>query len=178
MKLSVLQQKFCELYAQSGNGVKAYYDAGYKCKDEKNAASSAAKLLTLPHISAYLDQIRSELSKKHNITTERLMQEAAKIAFSGMDDIVEIDETGQPRLKPNASLNELDSISGSESSSTGKDGSSYSKGFSVKKSDRLKALDMLAKMIGAYDRDPADNQRNLADSAGRILDALRAVRKK
>jgi phage terminase small subunit len=176
MKLSPLQIKFCELYVQTGNAGKAYLEAGYKVKSPELATQSASRMLsTNDNVIAYIQELKSSLAKKHQVTTERLIQKAAEIAFAGMDDLVEIDEhTLQPKLKRGASLDSLDSISASESISA----DSVSRGFSIKKADRLKALDMLAKMIGAYDRDPADNQRNIADSAARILDALRAVRKK
>jgi phage terminase small subunit len=52
------QKAFCREYIVDCNGTKALIRAGYS---EKGAAVSASKLLTLPKIQQYIDQLRGEL---------------------------------------------------------------------------------------------------------------------
>lgn len=177
------QIKFCELYHQTGNATRSYMDAGYQVKDEKIAGINASKLLGNARVIEHLDTLQKASSAKMSVTTERIMEEAAKIAFSDINEIVAV-ENGILVLKESQDLNQLDGVSASRtvsesSSSTDKgssSSSSVSNSFSVKRADRLKALDMLARMIGAYDRRESDNSRILQDNAPRVLDALKRYR--
>lgn len=183
MKLNPKQIKFCQLYHQTGNATRSYIDAGYQVKNEKVASVMVTRLLANDSIQKCLEGLKKASSEKMNITTERLMAEAAKIAFSDLNEIVEVVD-GELVLKPCEDLNQLDGISASktesESQTYGKNGdsssTSKSTSFSIKRSDRLKALDMLARMIGAYDRRESDNSKVIRDAAPRVLESLRKYR--
>ena len=173
------QIKFCELYHQTGNATQSYIDAGYKVKNEEVASVMSSRLLGNDKIREYLATLQKAASAKNNVTVERIMDEAAKIAFADLNEIVAIEE-GILVLKKSQDLNQLEGVSASrtvsESSTDKGSSSSVSNSFSVKRADRLKALDMLARMIGAYDRRENDNSRILQDNAPRVLDALKRYR--
>ena len=177
------QIKFCELYHQTGNATQSYIDAGYKVKNEEVASVMSSRLLGNDKVRECLEGLQKAASAKNNVTVERIMDEAAKIAFADLNEIVAI-EGGILVLKESRDLNQLDGVSASrtvsESSSSGAKGesssSSVSNSFSVKRADRLKALDMLARMIGAYDRRENDNSRILQDNAPRVLGVLKRFR--
>jgi phage terminase small subunit len=171
-KLNPKQIAFCEAYVKHGNATQAYIEAGYKTT-EKVARTNASKLLTNDNIQQYIQKLQKPALKKAEVTVERITSTLAKIAFGELQDVVEIGENGKPKIRPDADLSGIDGLSFSESFDA-KGG--YSKGFSFKKSDRLKALDMLLKMTGGYDRSPDSDVGNLRDNSGRILEALEKLR--
>lgn len=174
LKLNPKQMLFCEEYVKNGlNAYQAYIAAGYKVKSEKVAREASSRLLsTNVNIQAYISDLQKPALKKARVTVERIAEELEKIAFSGMEELVEV--SGRDiKIKKDADLSTLDSISFNESFDA-KGGSS--KGFSFKKSDKLKALDMLLKMSGGYDRSPDADAGNLGTNSGRILEALRKLR--
>lgn len=171
--LTPQQMRFCEIYVQTGNASQSYIDAGYKVKDGEVAKVNAARLLTLAHVSLYVKQLQNKTSQKHEVSRDRIIGELVKVAFADMSEVVEIDDKGKPVIKKDANLNALDSISSSESySDTG-----YSKSFSVKKSDKIKAMEMLCKLLGLYDKEDSESRRNLEANSRRVLDALAGIRK-
>jgi phage terminase small subunit len=171
--LTARQIKFCELYCKTGNATQSYIDAGYKVKDGEVAKANASRTLALANVSLYVKQLQKQIIEKHEVSRERVMDELVGIAFGSISEIVEIDNHGKPKLKQQADLKQLDSISATESySDTGS-----SRGFSVKRADRLKALEMLCKLLGLYDREDTESRRNIESNAGRVLEALRGLRK-
>jgi phage terminase small subunit len=171
-KLNPKQILFAQAYAKHGNATQAYLEAGYKVS-EKVAQVNASKLLLNPMVHQFVQKLQKPALKKAEVTIERITAELAKIAFGDLSDVVDV-ESGRVKLKDNADLSLVDGISFNESNGQ----AGYSKGFSFKKSDKLKALDMLTKMIGGYDRSPDSDEGNLQSNAGRILSALDRIRKK
>jgi phage terminase small subunit len=172
-KLNPRQIAFCIAYAKHGNATKAYLDAGYKVS-EKVAGTNGPRLLENAGISEHIRKLQKPALKRAEVSIDRITQELAKVAFADIGDVIELDSSGNARLRADADLSSLDAVSFNESS--GKAGNS--RGFSVKKSDKLKALDMLLKMTGGYDREPDADSGNLRANAGRILESLRNLRKK
>lgn len=82
-------------------------------------------------------------------------------------DIVEVKD-GMLILKDGADLSRVEAISTSESSST--------TSISIKFQDKLKALDMLCKILGVYERHEQDNSSIIRKNAQRVLDTLRKYR--
>lgn len=171
--LTPQQMRFCEIYVKTGNASQSYVDAGYKAKDGDVASACAARLLSSASVSLYVKQLQNKVSQKHEVSRDRIIGELVKVAFANMSEVVEIDDKGKPVIKKNANLDALDSISSSESySDTG-----YSKSFSVKKSDKIKAMEMLCKLLGLYDKEDTESRRNLEANSRRVLDALAGIRK-
>lgn len=72
--LTTRQEAFCTIYARLGNASEAYKQAGYSCKSNANAQSSAARLMAQPKIKARLAQLAEELASER-IAGIREMQE-------------------------------------------------------------------------------------------------------
>lgn len=72
--LTTRQEAFCAIYARLGNASEAYKQAGYSCKRDANAQSSAARLMAQPKIKARLAQLAEELASER-IAGIREMQE-------------------------------------------------------------------------------------------------------
>lgn len=186
------QLMFVNKYLESGNATKSYLEAGYKAKNENTAGVSAHKLLRTPKIHAYIQEERDRLRSSGKVSRDDLLAKNAEIAFSNLDDVVKV-EDGRIVLKENVqSLNQFDGVSAtytlteshSEKYATDKGGGgssesrSETKSFNLKRGDRLKALDQLAKLLGEYDREEGDSNRDLAGTAERILGAIAKVRPK
>lgn len=179
--LTEFQKLFCMYYAETNNGSGSYKRA-YKTDKDSVANKNSWRLLRMEHIQKELDRIRKKIQKKHDITIEKLIQKNAEIAFSKMSDIVSITDNGELQLIPDGDLDVLDGISFSknESSSSSKQGdfTTSSTSISVKRSSRDKALQELARLIGAYDdktADPTDDKKN---AALKLLDSLAKFKRK
>ena len=59
--LNTRQEAFCLHYARSGNATEAHKAAGYACKNDDLAGSSASRLMTRPEIKARLAELAEEL---------------------------------------------------------------------------------------------------------------------
>lgn len=176
--LTPAQMRFCELYVSSNNATQAYIDAGFKCAKKTTASVESSKLLGKPNITLYVDQLRKKECERNNITTERVIDELVQTAFGSMADVVEIGEDGNPRMRADANLRMIDAIGGSVSSSSSSEGCSDSKSFTVKRADKVKALDMLCKLLGLYEKRDTESGRNLQANADRVLSALRRFKEK
>ena len=72
--LNTRQEAFCLHYARSGNATEAYKAAGYACKNDDLAGSSASRLKTRPEIKARLAELAEEL-RSERIASVREVQE-------------------------------------------------------------------------------------------------------
>jgi len=172
--LSQLQKKFTELYAASGNGADSYMKAGYSVKNPDIAKSAGSRLLTNVNVKRYLAHLQGKAAKRAEVTVEDIAAKAAELAFGpGLEAIVERSEGGNLKIKERADLSLLDSLSFSESD--GEKGRST--GFSFKRESRAKALDVLAKLTGGYERKRSTEGDSEKLDPQRILDALGRLRK-
>lgn len=161
--LNARQKKFIEEYLKNGgNGTRAVLDAGYQMTD-KAAAAFATRLLNKDKVSSYVRTKQNEslekTQKKIQISQDKIAATLVRIAFDGLEDVIEVSEQGDLEIKPEAKLDLIDGVSFSKSESDGKGGYSRSKGFSFKRSDRLKALDMLVKLMGGYEKFAGDSDK-------------------
>lgn len=171
--LTPAQMRFCELFVSSNNATQSYIDAGFKCTKKTTAAVESSKLLRKPNITLYVDQLREKEKKRNDITTERVIDELVMTAFGSMNDIVKINEKGQVKIRKDADLKSLDGISYTETRGEKSDSDS----FSFKRADKVKALDMLCKLLGLYEKRDTESGRNLQANADRVLTALRRFKK-
>jgi phage terminase small subunit len=122
------QERFCQLYAKSGNATQSFIDAGYSVQS-KNAAAVRAHAL---------------LNKNGNIQN-RLRELHEEVDSKAIADIREMQETLTQIIRE-----ELDE----ETLMTVGAGEGYSEIVSRRKKaalkDRLKALELLGKMQGAF----------------------------
>lgn len=186
MELTVNQTRFADHYLKSGNARESYKQAYPKVKNDQVADSNASRLLSNAKVQAYIKAKQKVIQEKTNVTLEMCINKMAMEAFGvSIDDVAEVDQDGNLKLKPEAPLSAIDgisfSMSESEMSSDKGDSHSKTKSISLKKKDQLKALDMLMKHlgIGAYGRDGSDDAgRVFQSNAGRVLDAVKNLRGK
>lgn len=84
-ELTPKQEKFCQLYVETGNASDAYresYDSSNMKPESVNR--KAKELLDNVKITARIGQLRERIVKKHNVTVDSLieeLEEARKLAF-------------------------------------------------------------------------------------------------
>ena len=90
--LTPKQEKFCNLYLETGNASKAYRGA-YSCDKMKDTTVNrkAAELLKNGKITAEVRLMQSELKKTSDIKKEAILEELSCIAFSTIEDYVKFD---------------------------------------------------------------------------------------
>ncbi len=84
MKLTIKQEKFCNLYIELGNASEAYRQS-YNCEKMKPESVNikAFELLNNGKITLRIEELRSELAKRHDITKDTLiieLEEARQMA--------------------------------------------------------------------------------------------------
>ena len=85
MKLTPKQERFCQVYIETGNASEAYRQSYNTAKMKPETVNRTAKqLLDNRKIAARLDELREEHAKRHEITVDDLvaeLEEARKLAF-------------------------------------------------------------------------------------------------
>ena len=86
------QEKFCNIYHETGNASEAYRSA-YSCKFSKETTVNrkACALLKKGNIRARVDQMQQELRKASEITKEMVLEELSAIAFADIRDYLWFD---------------------------------------------------------------------------------------
>jgi len=151
-ELNDKQKLFCEEYIIDLNGAQAATRAGYSSKTAKEQAS---KLLTNLNVQEYIQELKAIRSERTEITADMVIKEIAKVAMLSVEDFY--DDIG---LKP---LSELDETARAAISSyqvkrikTGKD--TYEDVPIVKIHDKMKALELLGKHTGVFEKDNRQKQ--------------------
>lgn len=139
MKLSPKQTRFVKEYVVDLNGTKAAIRAGYS---EKTARHQATRLLSKAHIQAAITDEQAKLTRKIEVTAERVVAEYAKIAFSDIRDIafwtrevVLAKKSDELPPEVGAAVAEV---------------SVTAKGVKVKMHDKKGALDSLSRHLGLF----------------------------
>ena len=85
IKLTPKQERFCQVYIETGNASEAYRQAYNTEKMKPESVNSKGyQLLQQVKITARLDELRAEHKKRHEITVDTLvaeLEEARKLAF-------------------------------------------------------------------------------------------------
>lgn len=71
--LNPKQEKFCQLYSQTGNATQAYKDSGFPAKTDGSARTGASTLLTKPNIKERLASIAAETAKQASVTRSEML---------------------------------------------------------------------------------------------------------
>lgn len=92
MKLTIKQEKFCNIYLEVGNATEAYRQA-YDCGNMKydTIKRKAIELLKNGTITATIEEKRTSLNEESNIRKQDILEELKAIAFSDIADYVEFD---------------------------------------------------------------------------------------
>ncbi len=144
--LTIKQQRFCDAWLQTGNGLKAYR-AAYKNKcSNKAAAVEASKTLRKPYVKLYIEKRQAEMQKKSNVDQDWLLDRYVMLCDYIITDFFYDDG----HLKPLSDMPEetLYAIQGLVVYTTGHAKDSETEIRKFKLPDKKSALDSIAKMLG------------------------------
>lgn len=148
-KLTDKQSKFCQEYLIDLNGTKAAIRAGYS---EKTANEQSTRLLAKVHIANHISELQSKMQKRTEITADMVVSELAKIAFFDIRKI--FDDNGNlisPTQLDDSTASAISSIKSRIEKQSG-DPDDWAEVKEYKASDKLRALDMLGKHLGMFDK--------------------------
>ena len=131
-KLTPKQEKFCNLYIETGNASEAYRGS-YNVKEDTTDNSihvSACKLLASPNITLRVNELKEIVKEKHAITREDIINMYLEIVSDSNDTMT---------------LARLEAASKEEKSRF------YRMAAITTNGDKLRALESLRKMLG-YDK--------------------------
>jgi phage terminase small subunit len=162
--LTPQQQRFVAEYVQDWNGTQAALRSGYA---PSSAADVASRLLRHPEIAAYIDQCRDEIrkgvSKRVALAADRTLQTMADLAYYDVREMFHEDGT----VKPIKAMGDAEAaaIAGFEVTVSGK-GENQTVTTKVRLVSRAQAVDMAAKVAGAYkaDNDQRRNAKEMTDA--------------
>lgn len=146
-KLSFQQREFCEAYLAQGpliSAVKAAEKAGYK-----NARMSAYELLKMPVIQAYIEKRCEQTRLRNNIHIDDLVNELVKmVMFDPRNLYDDFGNIKDPKLWDDFAAAAITSIEVSETRDTMADSTIGTRTKSIKRSDKLAAINLLADLLG------------------------------
>jgi phage terminase small subunit len=164
MAMTARQIRFCDEYLIDLNATQAAIRAGYS---EKYANTNASKLLQITTIKDYIQKRKTDREKRTEITQDRVLHELALIAFSNAADyatVVEHDAMIDGQImydnegKP-IKYRTVEPVLTEELTEDQKRVLSVIKkgrdGFEVKPYDKLRALEMLGRHLGMWDKKSA-----------------------
>lgn len=144
-ELSIKQEKFCNYYLESGNASEAYRRA-FSCSKmaEKTIWEKASILLSKDKVRARVEQLRSELQRRSDMTKDEAVGILADIARANIVDALVVRKSqdfttilvGDISKLP---LNIQRSILSVKSSD---------KGYEVKLYNKIDAIEKLSKLLG------------------------------
>ncbi|WP_372395286.1 terminase small subunit (plasmid) [Azospirillum sp. HJ39] len=148
--LSVQHSLFVQEYLKDFRGGDAAIRAGYS---ERSAAPTASRLLQEPRIQAAIAKAVGSMLDKFQITNERVLAEYARMAFSDLGDVIEIDDDGTATVNLALIKNNKDARAAiaeinQSDIKLGKDGEGgVERRTRIKMHDKKGALDALAKYL-------------------------------
>jgi phage terminase small subunit len=148
------EQRFVERYVETNNGTQSAIVAGYSVKSARTIAS---QLLKRRNIKEAIERRNAQLMDDLNFTPDRIIRELAKIAGVNSADFIRIDQDGQPHVDfSGVTRRHLAAVASFENTE---------KGVKYKTHDKLRALDMLARMGQLY---PAERLEHTGVDGGPI----------
>lgn len=180
MALSALQQAFCEQYVILRQGKGAYVAAG---GSPKSAEVNSHKLLQRDDIRTEIDRLTAIRDADFGMTAGDVLREIAKVAMFDLGDVMEWGEkevetpdgdvmsmpNGDPMMVP--VVKPVDSYRltpdqrrAIKSVSMSKEGM-----FKMEAHDRMRALEMLGKHLGLFERDNRQKGEGMADALAQLV---------
>ena len=143
--------KFIEQYILTLNATDSAIIAGYS---ERSAYSTGHRLLKNAEVQKKLQKERAMARKKFEINQEKVLNELARIGFGLTTDLISIDEEGNVTFKNIDDLDEDQKAMISEFTSIRSvNGDIVTTTTKVRVYDKLKALEMLSRHLGLFEKD-------------------------
>ena len=154
-QLTANQKIFISEYLKDRNATRAYKVAYPRTKKESTASVCAAKLLRNAKVKAKIDEEIEAIKNRNLITTDRVINELALIAFQNTSDFMEIDK--KEFVDKVGNTIEADFINYDKMKNLKKEHKSIissinqtASGVSISFYDKLKALELLGKYLGIF----------------------------
>jgi len=154
IKLRPKHERFCREYVIDNNATQAYVRAGYSTK---GAAQGAERLLRKVDVTAYVDNLTAEKRKRSEVRADNVVRELGRI---GLGDIASLYDS-ENKLKP---VNEL---TVDQRALVG-----------IKYADKIRALEMLSKHLGLFERDNEQKRPHESLSNDELRRQIKALEKK
>ena len=98
-ELTIKQQRFADIYIETGNATQSYIDAGYKATTREVAEANARKLLGNYSVKIYIDNKMSEMQKNTIASQEEVLEYLTKVMRGEEKDQFGLDASLQDRTK-------------------------------------------------------------------------------
>jgi phage terminase small subunit len=162
-QLDPRERRFVEIYVETSNATRSALAAGYG-RNYNSAASIAPRLLKKIRIKEAVDQLHAQHMAELDFTPDRIVREIAKVAGVNAADFITMETQDDGTEKPvidfsRTTRRHLAAVSSVENTD---------KGVKYKTHDKLKALDMLARMAKLY---PAERRELTGADGGPITTA-------
>ena len=164
-KLTAKQQRFVDEYLIDLNATQAAIRAGYS---PSTANEQGARLLVNVSISSAISQAMAHRSRRTGITQDRVLRELAKVAFVNANDVIDTDSA---TVRADAAEDDLACIQSVKvKTSESEMGSSSER--EIKLYDKMRALEMLGKHLGLFDKRGQDSSNGEKNN---LLEAIAAT---
>ena len=177
-KMTAKQQRFCDEYLIDLNATQAAIRAGYS---EKTARKIGQENLTKPDIQEYIQKRKADRVERTEVTQDMVLRELALIAFSNAADYAKViekeltqeiegseipvlDAEGKPVTYKTVEPILTDDLTEDQKKALavikkGRDG------FEIKPYDKLRALEMLGRHLGMWDK---KSEKDIEEQIARI----------
>lgn len=156
-KLTAKQAKFVDEYMVDLNATQAAIRAGYS---EKTARQTAAENLTKPNIQKVIARRREAASESAQITVDRVVREAARLALFDPRKLFNAD--GTPKAIQDLDDDTAACIAGIDVMSMGS-GDDIGQVMKYKLAPKGQAIETLMKHLGGYEKDNAQKAKSLQE---------------
>lgn len=152
-KLTAKQQRFVDEYLIDLNATQAAIRAGYS---EKTAFSIGTENLRKPLIQKAIQQRKQAREQRTEITQDRVIQELAAIGFARATDYAKIVPSGGVDFVSTDELTESQKAAVVSIKET-------QNGTEIRLADKLKALELIGKHLGMFDRNTNGIDQEIED---------------
>ena len=151
-ELTEKQKRFCEEYIIDLNGAQSAIRAGYA---EGSARVEGSRLLSNDNIQEYISELQRNKSEELNISQNRVLQELMKVAFGDVknyfDDMGRLIDINDLENEVSASIKSVTVLT--EKTVSGGETFIETNIKKMESYDKLKALEIINKMLGFYSKD-------------------------
>lgn len=143
------QEQFCLEYLTDLNATQAAIRAGYS---ENTANEQGSRMLAKVNVQRRIAELQAERAERLQIQQDDILRELASIAFASPAhymDVVQIDGTSRILVKPTAEWTEQQKAAVTSIKNT-------PNGVEIRLSDKVKALELLGKHLGMFNRKELD----------------------
>jgi phage terminase small subunit len=172
VSLTLKQEAFCSAYIETGgNASEAYrrvYDVSPDCKPN-TVEKRACELLKNGKVAGRIAALRAEISKRLEITADKVVRELALIGFANMADYIKTQDDGSAYVDLSKLTREQAAAIGEVTSETYFEGKGDEavpvKRTKFKLSDKRAALVDLGRHLGLFEKDNTQAAKAAAEAA-------------